>query len=90
MTDPGIYVVTLFGNTSSSGGAAFATTAIASDYATNFASQIGRAAFGTDNVCQNTSFYRFSSSGGIFYFAWKQGDAASRTYTATIQILRLG
>jgi hypothetical protein len=68
---------------------AFAMVGIASDATTNFASQIGRAPFGSDNVANLTTFYRFSASGGQLYFYWKQNDTTSRNYTSTIRLLRL-
>lgn len=91
VADPGIYMVHVFSWNSAAGGTGFVCTAIASDYSTNFASQIGRGPFpSTDNVAQSVSYYRFPSANGTFYFAFRQGDTASRTYNATIRIARIG
>lgn len=88
--DPGVYMVSLYGVSSAAVSNAFAMIGIASDATTNFASQIGRAQFGGDNVASWSSFYRFASAGGQFFFYWKQNDATSRNYTSTIRVARVG
>lgn len=89
-TDPGVYMVSLYGVCSAAVSSAFAMIGVASDATTNFASQIGRAQFGGDNVAAWSSFYRFSAAGGQFFFYWKQNDTTSRNYTSTIRVARVG
>lgn len=89
LTDPGLYMISMYGVCSVQVDGAFAMVGIDTDAITNFASQIGRAEFAGDNVAMMTTFYRFSAAGGAFYLYWKQGDATSRSYSSTVRVLRI-
>jgi len=69
---------------------AYALVGIASDFASNPASQIGRAQFNPDAVASQTIVYP-APANQTFYFAWKQTDTTSRFYNApAIRFARLG
>lgn len=89
LTDPGLYMISMYGVCSIQVDNAFAMVGIDTDAITNFASQIGRAEFAGDNVAMMTTFYRFSAANGVFYLYWKQNDATSRNYNSTVRILRI-
>lgn len=87
-TQAGIYLISLYCVASAAVPVGFGLIGIASDFTTNFASQIGRAQYAGDNTASLTTIYRHSGAGGQFYFAWKQNDTTSRNHTATIRLER--
>jgi hypothetical protein len=87
--DPGIYLISVFSNCSVSVSGAFIMVGMAANATTNLGSQVARGQFGGDNVAMTTAVYRQASTNGIFNFWYNQPDTVSRSYQATIRVMRL-